>query len=322
MMSGSAKKKDIVLECRNIHHWFGENKVLHDVNLEVIRGEIVSLVGPSGCGKSTLLRAVIGTHPPCQGKIRIRHRGTDELKPVTGPGRDRGIVYQNYSLFPFLTARENVAIGLMLDETSLPFRLFRFPAWRKLRRKHLLAAEELLVKLKLPNAIHKYPHQMSGGMRQRVAIAQTLIMKPEIILLDEPFGALDEATREDLQGMLLTLYMENREQVAQGNPPPYTIMIVTHELNEAIYVGDRVVAISQFWNWKTKGFDRCPGATIVYDDTAPVFRPDEERNFQVFLKQRNAIRKAAFDPDHLQEKDTFNRFWKRVQAGEGQGVLE
>jgi NitT/TauT family transport system ATP-binding protein len=311
----------IVLECQQVNHWFGDNKILFDINLRVIRGEIVALVGPSGCGKSTLLRGIIGTHPPCQGDIIMRRHGQADAWKVSQPGRDRGIVYQQYSLFPFLTALENVAMGLMLDQTSIPFRLFRFPRWLKLRKQHLNQAETILDQLKLGHAIDKYPHQMSGGMRQRVAIAQTLIMKPELILLDEPFGALDEATREELQRMLLALYHENCQAKQAGQLPPYTIMIVTHELNEAIYVGDRVVALSQFWNWKEKGFDQCPGATIVYDDIAPVFDPDQERNFDVFRSQRNLIRRTAFDPDFLQDRAEFIRFWKEIQSGKGEGVL-
>ena len=111
---------DTVLELRGVGHWFGETKILHDVNLKVIRGEIVSLVGPSGCGKSTLLRAVLGTHPPRAGEVLMN--GT----PVSSAGRDRGIVYQRYSLYPFLTAQQNVALGLMFDQTSLLFRFFQF----------------------------------------------------------------------------------------------------------------------------------------------------------------------------------------------------
>ncbi len=309
-----------VLECKGIHHWFGSKRVLHDVNLKIIPGEIVSLVGPSGCGKSTLLRAIVGTHPPLEGGV-LMENGNGGMVTVTGPGRDRGIVYQNYALFPFFTARENVAVGLMLDQTSIPHRLFRYLSWRKLRKDHLEQAENLLVKLKLGDAVNQYPHQMSGGMRQRVAIAQALIMKPRILLLDEPFGALDEATREELQRMLLTLYMENCEAKKRGEYPPYTMMIVTHELNEAIYVGDRVVGLSQYWNWRENGHETCPGATIVYDRVAPVYQPDQERNFETFVKKRARIRSSAFDPSVLQEREEFIRFWDELREGRGGGVL-
>jgi len=319
---GQNMDREIVLECKNISHWFGDNRVLYDINLKIIRGEIVSLVGPSGCGKSTLLRAIVGTHPPCKGHVIMRPSGEKEGIIVTSPGRDRGIVYQHYSLFPFLTARENVAIGLMLDQTTITFRFFHFLKWRQLRKEHLAEADALLETLKLGEALNLYPHEMSGGMRQRVAIAQALIMKPEILLLDEPFGALDEATREELQKMLLTLYDENCRAQKQGEDPPYTIFIVTHELNEAIYVGDRIVALSQYWNWKESGHKPFPGATILYDRVAPVYLPEQARDFETFLSQRKKIRSTAFEPHLPQDRNENIRFWEELKEGKGSGVLQ
>jgi NitT/TauT family transport system ATP-binding protein len=248
-------------------------------------------------------------------------KGETAGEAITGPGRDRGIVYQQYSLFPFLTAQENVAVGPMLDRTTIPFRAFRPFRWRKLRRQQLEEAAAMLERLKLGHAMRLYPDEMSGGMRQRVAIAQALIMKPEILLLDEPFGALDEATREDLQVMLLTLYQENVKALARQEPPPYTILIVTHELNEAIYVGDRVVALSQYWDWHLDGFKECPGATIIYDRVAPVYTPEEEKKFDDFADQRREIRTVAFNPDVLLPRTKYNIFWDEVAAGKGEGVL-
>ncbi|MDO9264566.1 MAG: ATP-binding cassette domain-containing protein [Desulfosalsimonadaceae bacterium] len=314
--------REIVLECRRISHWFGANRVLFDINLKIIRGEIVSLVGPSGCGKSTLLRAIVGTHPPCEGDVIMTSSTTGEGMIVKSPSRDCGIVYQHYSLFPFLTARENVAIGPMLDRTTLSFRMFNFFKMRTLRNELLAEADALLETLKLGKALNLYPHEMSGGMRQRVAIAQALIMKPEILLLDEPFGALDEATREELQKMMLTLYSENCAAKDSGKQPLYTIIIVTHELNEAIYVGDRVVALSQYWNWKEAGLDRSPGATIVYDQMAPVYFSKQVRDFEIFLSQRQMIRKTAFEPDQPVNRNENVRFWDEINAGKGHGVLK
>ncbi len=306
---------DIVLECRHVSHWFGPKKVLYDVNLQVARGQIVALVGPSGCGKSTLFRAILGTHPPCAGQVLMNG------VPVVAPGRDRGIVYQRYSLFPFLTAEANVAFGPMLDQTSLSFRICQFWKWWELRKVHLQAARELLNQLGLSAALRHYPSEMSGGMCQRVAIAQALIMKPQILLLDEPFGALDEATREDLQRMLLELYQENLRAKKAGCPPPYTIVIVTHELNEALYVADRVAGLSQYWRWEETGLPEHPGATIIYDAVAPVFRPDEERRFDVFLDQRIELRQAAFELDYRPGRDQHVRFWREVGEGKGTGVM-
>ena len=306
---------DTVLELRDVGHWFGENKVLHDVNLKVIRGEIVSLVGPSGCGKSTLLRAALGTHPPRAGEILMNG------VPVTGPGRDRGIVYQRYSLYPFLTAQQNVALGLMFDQTSLHFRFFQFFKWKKIEKIFLKQAADLLVRLGLGDSLGHYPSELSGGMCQRVAIAQALIMKPRILLLDEPFGALDEATREDLQTMLLELYAENLKAIDDKEPPPHTILIVTHELNEALYVGDRVVGLSQYWRWEDTGLSAPPGATIIYDSVAPVFAPHEEREVGVFLEQRREIRSAVYEPEERQPVGEHLRFWAQVKEGKGEGVL-
>ncbi|CAN0373038.1 unnamed protein product, partial [Ectocarpus sp. 4 AP-2014] len=181
------------LEIKHVHHAYGPKKVLNNVNLRVEAGQVIGLVGPSGCGKSTLLRAILGTHPPSSGEVLVGGQ------TMTRPSRDVGIVYQHYSLYDFLTARENVAFGPKLDQTSTPFRLFNYFGWRKLRAQHLEQADAMLKKVGLYEARDQYPAQMSGGMRQRVAIAQALIMEPRVLLLDEPFGALDEATREELQ---------------------------------------------------------------------------------------------------------------------------
>ncbi len=290
------------LEVKHVSHWFGQNKVLGDVHFEIRAGQIVAIVGPSGCGKSTLLRAILGTHPPLRGEIWT----SGQL--VTKPSRDVGIVYQHYSLYDYMTARKNVAFGLMLDETNLSFRAFRPFLWRALRRRHLAEADKYLDKVHLSHAADLYPHEMSGGMRQRVAIAQALIMKPQILLLDEPFGALDEATREDLQLMLLELYQENLEARAAGKKPPYTILIVTHELNEAIYVSDRVLGLSQYHSEGTEG------SRIVYDRPAPIFHPDDSRDFTAFRQQKEDLRKQVFDPATLQHHSEFVTLWKEVQS--------
>lgn len=296
------EKHKPALEVKDVHHWFGANRVLGGVNVTIPPGQIASVVGPSGCGKSTLLRAILGTHPPKQGEVWTNGRR------VTKPNRDVGIVYQHYSLYDFLTARQNVAFGLMLDQTSLAGRTFAPWNWWPLRRKHLKMADEYLHKVHLGHAINLYPHEMSGGMRQRVAIAQALVMKPEILLLDEPFGALDEATREELQIMLLELYEENVAVAKTGERPPYTILIVTHELNEAIYVADRVLGLSQF---HSEGKD---GARIVYDQPAPIFDPEGERDFTAFNAQKDKLRHAVFDPKVLQDHEDFVATLKKVRA--------
>ena len=289
------------LHCREVSHWFGDNKVLFDLNLKVDVGQFVALVGPSGCGKSTLLRAILGTDLPQEGEILTLQNG--RLANADRPGRDRGIVYQKYSLYPFLTALDNVALGLKLDQTTTMFRWFNWSGWAKKQKEFRDRAAVFLDKVGLGQAMHLYPSQMSGGMQQRVAIAQALIMEPEIILLDEPFGALDEATREELQEMLLQFYEENKEAMAEGKKPPYTLIIVTHELNEAIRVGDRLVGLSQYWDWKADGHQRSPGATVVYDKPAPVFRSDERPDYEMFADIRHEIRQVVYNPEVLQQRD-------------------
>ena len=276
------------LRVEHVRKAFGENQVLGGVDLEIPPGQIVSLVGPSGCGKSTLLRAILGTHAPDSGTVLAGG------KPVAGPTRDVGVVYQHYSLYEFLTARENVALGLKLDRTTLPFRLFQFPKWRRLRAAYHAEADAYLNKVGLAAAAGLYPAAMSGGMRQRVAVAQAFVLRPKVVLLDEPFGALDEATREDLQRMLLRFAAENKAATAAGEAPPFTILIVTHELTEALYVADRVVGLSQY---HPDGSDPgTGGAKIVYDEPAPAFTVDSPRDFEQLYEKRDELRRAVFEP--------------------------
>jgi len=279
-----------VLHIEDLSRWFGSHLVLFDINLKIRQGQIVGLVGPSGCGKSTLLQAVLGTHPANKGRVLM------DGVAVLRPGRDRGIVYQRYSLFPFLTAQENVAFGLMLDQSSPMDRIYFFGKYRKRYPRHMEEAGQLLKRLGLEHAIDRYPSELSGGMRQRVAIAQALIMKPKILLLDEPFGALDEAMREDLQRMVLELYAENQRCLRDGLPPPHTILMVTHELNEALYVSDRILGLSQYWDFEAHGHKSCPGATIIYDKPAPVFEPHSPRDYANLIHQREEIRRVVFEP--------------------------
>jgi len=311
----------IVLQCQGVHKSFGPKPVLHDVHLEIAAGQIVGLVGPSGCGKSTLLHTILGTLRSTAGGIHMRVG--DEMHVVSGPNRHCGIVYQQYSLYPFLNVIENVAFGLMLDETSLPFRMLRPFAWRRIRSEHLDRAAAALRRVHLADAdFRKYPDELSGGMRQRVAIAQAVVMRPMILLLDEPFGALDEATRESLQRMLLEFYDENRSAVEAGRTPPYTMVIVTHELTEAIYVSDRVVGLSQYWDWRQDGFASCPGATIIYDKVAPVYRPTDPKDYEQFVQQREEIRAAVYEPTIPTPRRQHVTFWDDVRAGRGQGVMQ
>jgi len=273
----------MLLEIKDLCFRYGDNQVLTNVNLQVEAGQFVALVGPSGCGKSTLFKTILGTHKPSEGQVLLA--GNE----INGPSRNVGIVYQHYSLYDFLTVEHNIAFGPKLDRSSLAYRLFNFMAWRKKYADILKEAHVLIDEYGLSGSEKKYPKNLSGGMKQRVAIAQAVIMKPKILLLDEPFGALDEITRHELQTMLLGFYQDNLKAIKSGQYPPYTIIMVTHELNEAIYIGDRVVGISQYHG---NGFK---GATVTYDKKVPVYAPDEEVNFNLFASQKNELKKIVFD---------------------------
>jgi ABC-type nitrate/sulfonate/bicarbonate transport system ATPase subunit len=180
-------------------------------------GEFIAIVGPSGCGKSTILNLIQGfsdVYPPTAGEVLVRGR------KVTGPGRDRGMIFQKYSSFPHLTVLENVTFGLELNEDEL----------RLGRSDRVSRARDWIKKVGLGGHESKYPHQLSGGQQQRVAIARSLVLKPQIILMDEPFSALDEPTRIEMQRLIMDLWHEVES----------TVMIVTHSIAEAVYLGDRV----------------------------------------------------------------------------------
>jgi NitT/TauT family transport system ATP-binding protein len=184
------------------------------VNVDARRGEFICFVGPSGCGKTTLLRAAAGLIIPTSGEVRLNG------KPITGPGRDRCMVFQEYGLFPWYTALDNVAYGLRL--AGIP----------KVDRR--ARAAELLGRVGLSAYSRHYPGELSGGMRQRVAIARALVVDPEVLLMDEPFGALDAQTRGELQTELLRIW----EQATK------TTLFITHSIEEAVYLGDRVLVMA------------------------------------------------------------------------------
>jgi NitT/TauT family transport system ATP-binding protein len=180
-------------------------------------GEFIAIVGPSGCGKSTILNLIQGfsdVYPPSTGDVLVRGRR------VAGPGRDRGMIFQKYSSFPHRTVLENVTFGLELNQAEL-----------KLSRSERVArARDWIHKVGLTGHEHKYPHQLSGGQQQRVAVARSLVLKPQIILMDEPFSALDEPARYEMQRLIMELWHEVEA----------TVLIVTHSIAEAVYLGDRI----------------------------------------------------------------------------------
>lgn len=312
----------IILRIDNVNQHYEDagkrNHILHNVDIQIVQGQFVALVGPSGCGKSTLLKAILGTHPPKCGEIE-----TDGIM-VDGPNRHVGIVYQRYGLYQFLTVEQNVALGPKLDQTNLFHRMFMPWKWRPLRKKHLAESREILTKFGLGGALDRYPHELSGGMQQRVALSQALIMKPKILLMDEPFGALDEGTREELQGMLLRLYAENREAKIQGKDPPWTVIFVTHELNEAFYISDRLIALSKNWYEETPHGritgEMC-GATKVWDKCTPTFRPDSPKDFDLFHAEKTLLKETVFSATAPAIERSHNvSFWSDLENGVGTGI--
>jgi len=198
-----------------VFHTAGRDMVaLQGIDLAIPQGQFVCLLGPSGCGKSTLLNAVAGFAPPTAGTITAGGR------LVTGPGPERGMVFQEYALFPWMTVADNIGFGLRIQgkgEAATGARV-----------------DELLAMLSLADFRHRYPKDLSGGMRQRVAIARVLALDSPIMLMDEPFGALDALTRRNLQDELLRLWAALNK----------TIIFVTHSIEEAIYLADRIVVMT------------------------------------------------------------------------------
>jgi NitT/TauT family transport system ATP-binding protein len=206
------------IELNGVDIHFGEGKTavqaLRDIDLQVGAGEFVSVLGPSGCGKSTIIGAVAGFTAVSSGELRVAGQ------PVCSPGPDRGVVFQQHTLFPWKTVLENVAFGLKMRRVG--------------KRERHETAREILQHVGLSEFIHHYPHQLSGGMQQRVNLARVLVNRPRVILMDEPFCSLDAQTRLQMQQMLLKLWHEFH----------MTIVFVTHDVDEAVFLSDRVVVLT------------------------------------------------------------------------------
>ncbi|NBS46562.1 MAG: ABC transporter ATP-binding protein [Betaproteobacteria bacterium] len=192
----------------------GTTAALQSTDLSVAENDFITILGPSGCGKSTLLRMVAGLDAPTTGRIAL------DGQPVTGPGADRGMVFQSYTLFPWLTVLQNVCFGLR--EKGLPL------------AEQQSIARAFLAKVGLKDFENHFPKQLSGGMQQRTALARALANNPRILLMDEPFGALDHQTRELMQELLQGIWEAERK----------TVLFVTHDIDEAIFMGSRVVVMS------------------------------------------------------------------------------
>lgn len=282
------KEDDFIISVQNAYQQYGDKVILNDINLNIRRGEFVTVVGPTGCGKSTTLRLILGAEHPSKGKVLMNNRMVKE------PTRDRGVVFQKYSLFPHKNVRQNVMFGLELELFDL-FEPIHHPIrYLNKKKEFRKEADEYLSRVRLIDHADKYPNQLSGGQRQRAAIAQAMIMKPEVILMDEPFGALDEGTREDMQVFTLEQWKETKQ----------TVLFVTHSLDEAVFMGTRVIVISQFF--KHKGEEE--GAKIVKDIPIPWPHPRSTKikNTVEFKNLMESIKYEGLDPDYLQDIGDFD----------------
>jgi NitT/TauT family transport system ATP-binding protein len=194
----------------------GPMRVLDRVSFDVRQGEFVSIIGPSGCGKTTMLNIVAGFQQPSEGSVRLDGR------PIHGPGPERGVIFQEYGVFPWLTVRQNIGFGLTLG------------ANRAHAAERDAIVERYMKLMGLTDFAQHYPKHLSGGMRQRLAIARAYAVKPQFLLMDEPFGALDAQTRTAMQNLLLDVL------AAEGK----TVMLITHSVEEAIYLSSRILVVT------------------------------------------------------------------------------
>jgi NitT/TauT family transport system ATP-binding protein len=234
----------------------GSFTALDDVSLDIAAGEFLVLVGPSGCGKSTLLDLVAGLSTATSGRVLLG--GT----PINGPGLDRGVVFQQYALFPWRTAQANIEFGLEIK--GVP------------KRQRSARARDVLALVGLSAFADRYPHELSGGMKQRVAIARSLAYEPEVLLMDEPYAALDAQTRETLQDELLSIWRRTGT----------TILFITHAIDEAVYLGQRVAVMTSR-----------PGRIkqIVEIDLPPRTESDDPRSTPEFVRHRREIWELLHD---------------------------
>lgn len=231
------------VEAQNIFVSYGEAAILERVSISVERGTFCTIVGASGCGKSTFLRLLLGQEQPTRGEVLV------EGEPIPGePTPERGIVFQRYSVFPHLTVKDNLILPAAFAGSPFLARLFG-----NARRNAEAAAEAMLEKIGLFHASNRYPAQLSGGMQQRLAIAQALLMRPKILLMDEPFGALDPGIRLDMQTLLLSIWQETG----------MTIFMVTHDISEAFRLGTRLIVFDKLRH--DPQHPSAYGATITYD---------------------------------------------------------
>ncbi len=285
------KTRDLVVEYPQKHG--SPKRVLNSVDLNVREGEFVTIVGPSGCGKSTLLKLILGMTRQTSGDVHI------EGNPVFGADRQRGIVWQNYSLFDNLTVAENIAFGLELEEFNMFNYLFRafIPKYWKMKKEYRNLALKYILDVGLAESdADKYPSALSGGMKQRVAIARSMIMEPRMLMMDEPFSALDPATRKEMGLLAVELWQRTG----------MTIFFVTHDLEEALLLGSRVLVLSQYYT--DLNGTRGVGAKIVKDIKVEGSYPRgvDFKKSDWFVNMHAELDLEGFDENHLQKLSDFD----------------
>ncbi len=256
-----------LISIKNLYKEYGDNIVLEKLNLEINEGEFCTLVGPSGCGKSTFLKMILGQESPTRGTFLF------EGKPFPKePSVERGIVFQRYSVFAHLNVLENVMLGIEFEKSKFLGKLFGAK-----RKEAQNTAMEMLKSVGLERSAHKYPAELSGGMQQRLSLAQSLVKKPKVLLLDEPFGALDPGISADMHILLLDLWKKNN----------LTVIMVTHDLQEGFYLGTRLLVFD-----KVRHDPHAPdryGAKITYDI------PVKDSSKSIYKKRDKFIKREEND---------------------------
>ena len=273
------RERPVVLSVKNLRKDFGTNGSTHTVfdgvSLDIRRREFVTIIGPSGCGKSTFIRIVAGLDEASGGEMLL------DGKPITGPGPDRGMVFQGYTLFPWRTVKENVMFGL------------------EMRGKATSTAEpearQWLDMVGLSRVENSYPHELSGGMKQRVAIARALANEPRILIMDEPFGALDALTRCKMQSYLLQIWRK----------VDVTILFITHDLDEAVYLSDRILVLGV----------NPGGVREIIENPVPRPRTVEQMLSPEFLAVKRRLDELIHAPSAEQEDDKIPVI-KLTEAGD------
>ena len=275
------KQRPVTMEVKGLNKQFGEVTALKDINLKIHKREFVCVIGPSGCGKSTLIRILAGLEQASSGQVLLNGEA------VTEPGPERGMVFQGYTLFPWLTVKKNIMFGLLESGYD--------------KGTAESEAREWINLIGLTKFENSYPHQLSGGMKQRVAIARALANRPKVLLMDEPFGALDAQTRAKMQAYLLEIW-KNID---------ITVFFITHDLDEAVYLADRILVLKAN-----------PGEVqeIVEVPVPQPRSPDQFMNPE-FLATKQHIEELIHPPSEQEEDDDHLNLVRMVHVNDDVGSV-